>query len=423
MNSRTVSLGHLAEIRISNVDKKETADEARVRLVNYTDVYYRDRIVPELELMTATASSGQIKAFKLKPSDVLITKDSESANDIGVAALVERTSPDMVCGYHLAILRPKLERIAGRFLYWTMNSDDIRGQLESAATGITRFGLRTDVINRVKLRLPSYSMQCAIANYLDIETARIDALVSKKRRLIELLQERRRAEVTETVFGNLSLQWVAIRRIVNLLPGFAFSSSDYVDDGIRLLRGINIAPGRLRWDSDVVYLAAEDQLHTSEYELAEGDVVLGMDRPVVGSGLRIALVSTSDLPCQLVQRVARIRGTKHADTRYIRFAIDSDSFIAYFSPIVTGVSVPHISADQILSFRVPLPSYDVQRTLAAQLTQKRMMLTATCDRLSAQIDLLTERRQALITAVVTGEIPVRTVAAPAQSSKIRKRPD
>ena len=146
--------------------------------------------------------------------------------------------------------------------------------------------------------------------------------------------------------------------------------------------------------------------YSSEYELTEGDIVLGMDRPVVGSGLRIALVSASDLPCQLVQRVARIRGTKYADTQYIRFAIDSDAFIAYFSPIVTGVSVPHISADQILSFQVPLPSYNVQRTLVAQLVQKRMMLTATHDRLSAQIGLLTERRQALITAVVTGEMSV-----------------
>ena len=250
-----------------------------------------------------------------------------------------------------------------------------------------------------------------IADYLDIETARIDALISKKRRLIELTQERWRAEVTYTVFGNASLQWAALRHIADLLPGFAFPSSDYVDHGIRLLRGVNVAPGRLRWDSDVVYLAAENRPYSSEYELAVGDVVLGMDRPIVGSGLRIAIVSASDLPCQLVQRVARIRGTNFADTRYIRFVIDSDAFIAYFSPIVTGVSVPHISADQILSFRVPLPSYGVQLTLATQLTQKRMKLTATCDRVNAQIDLLTEQRQALITAVVTGETSVQTVAS------------
>ena len=301
-----------------------------------------------------------------------------------------------------------------RFFAYAMRAQAWAGVPRALAKGVREGGAdfrRWETLAELPLPAPSLHEQRALADHLDAETLHIDALISKKRRLIEVLQERWRAEVTDTVFGNVPLPWVAIRRIVSLLPGFAFPSSDYVDDGIRLLRGVNIAPGRLRWDSDVVYLAAENRPYPSEYELAEGDVVLGMDRPVVGSGLRIALVSASDLPCQLVQRVARIRGTKYADTRYIRFVIDSDAFIAYFSPIVTGVSVPHISADQILSFRVPLPSYDVQLTLAAQMTQRLTSLTSICDRLSAQIDLLTERRQALITAAVAGEISVPGLAA------------
>ena len=300
-----------------------------------------------------------------------------------------------------------------RFFAYAMRAQAWAGVPRALAKGVREGGAdfrRWETLADLPLPVPSLPEQRALANYLDAETARIDALISKKRRLIELLQERWRAEVTDTVFSDNSLPWVAIRHIVDLLPGYAFPSSDYVDDGVRLLRGANIAPGRLRWDSDVVYLATTNRPFSSEYELAEGDIVLGMDRPVVGSGLRIALVSPSDLPCQLVQRVARIRGTKFADTRYIRLVIDSDAFIAYFSPIVTGVSVPHISADQILSFRVPLPSYDVQLTQVTQLTQRRMRLTTTCDRLSAQIDLLTERRQALITAGVTGEGPMPAVA-------------
>lgn len=301
-----------------------------------------------------------------------------------------------------------------RFFAYAMRAQAWAGVPRALAKGVREGGAdfrRWETLADLPLPVPSLSEQRALADYLDAETARIDTLISKKRRIIELLHEGWRTEVTDTIFGNASLPWVAIRHIIDLLPGFAFPSSSYVDDGIRLLRGINIAPGRLRWDSDVVYLADRNRSYSSEYELAEGDVVLGMDRPVVGSGLRIALVSESDLPSQLVQRVARIRGTKFADTRYIRFALDSDAFVAYLSPIVTGVSVPHISADQILSFRVPLPSYDVQRTLATQLAQKRMRLTATCDRLRAQIDLLTERRYALIMAVVTGQKPVRMVAA------------
>ena len=252
--------------------------------------------------------------------------------------------------------------------------------------------------------------QRAIADYLDIETGRIDALISKKRRMIGLLKQRWRAEVMSTVYGDDSVRWGAIRYVVDLLPGYAFPSSSFVDEGVRLLRGANIAPGRLRWDTNVVCLSPEDRPQLSEYELAEGDLVLGMDRPVIGSGMRVALVTASDLPCLLVQRVARIRATTRADAEYIRVLIESDAFVAYFSPITTGVSVPHISGDQILSFRAPLPSYDVQHALATRLHRERTRLTAMSNRLTAQIVLLAERRQALITTAVTGELAIRGMA-------------
>ena len=100
----------------------------------------------------------------------------------------------------------------------------------------------------LNLRVPVVSRlsQRAIADYLDIETGRIDALISKKRRMIGLLKQRWRAEVMSTVYGDDSVRWGAIRYVVDLLPGYAFPSSSFVDEGVRLLRGANIAPGRLR---------------------------------------------------------------------------------------------------------------------------------------------------------------------------------
>ena len=400
-------LRHLAETVTSNVDKLKSESEIPVRLINYTDVYYGDRLTPDLPLMWATASGSEIAKHRVGDGDVLITKDSETADDIGVAAYVESASDDMVCGYHLSRIRADTSRVYPRYLFWTLTGSHARDQMTVAATGVTRFGLRADSIRDLAVRVPSLWEQRAIADYLDIETSRIDALISKKRRMIELLTQRWRADVMSTVYGDDSVRWGAIRHVVDLLPGYAFPSSSFVDEGVRLLRGANISPGRLRWDTNVVYLSPEDRPQLSEYELAEGDLVLGMDRPVIGSGMRVATVTASDLPCLLVQRVARIRVTKRADAQYIRFLIESDAFVAYFSPITTGVSVPHISADQILSFRAPLPSYDVQRALATRLHRERTRLTAMSNRLTAQIALLAERHQALITAAVTGELAVQ----------------
>ena len=339
-------------------------------------------------------------------SDLVINKMKTWQGSLGVSAFDGIVSP----AYFVA---NRIGDADDRFMHHLLRSQPLIAEYGARSKGIrpAQWDLPWDEFASIKVRLPHADTQRAIADYLDTETGRIDALITKKRRMIELLKQRWRAEVMSTVYGDDSVRWGAIRYVVDLLPGYAFPSSSFVDEGVRLLRGANIAPGRLRWDTNVVYLSPEDRPQLSEYELAEGDLVLDMDRPVIGAGMRVALVTASDLPCLLVQRVARIRATTRADAEYIRVLIESDAFVAYFSPITTGVSVPHISADQILSFRAPLPSYDVQHALATRLHRERTRLTAMSNRLTAQIVLLAERRQALITAAVTGELHVPGVAA------------
>ena len=93
-------LEYVAAYRTSNVDKKSEEGELPVRLCNYTDVYYGDRIrAGEGEFMEATASPGEVERFGLRVGDVLITKDSEDWEDIAVPALVDETADDFVCGY------------------------------------------------------------------------------------------------------------------------------------------------------------------------------------------------------------------------------------------------------------------------------------------------------------------------------------
>jgi len=103
----------VVELRTSNVDKKSEDGEKAVRLCNYVDVYKNDKITMSLDFMEATATEAQIERFALQVGDIVITKDSETPDDIGVPALITETAPDLVCGYHLAILRPNAEEITG----------------------------------------------------------------------------------------------------------------------------------------------------------------------------------------------------------------------------------------------------------------------------------------------------------------------
>ena len=196
-------LKYVAVYRTSSVDKKTKEGELPVRLCNYTDVYYGNRIrVSECEFMWATASSDEVERFRLCNGDVLLTKDSEDWRDIGIPALVDETADDFVCGYHLGIIRtgPLLD---ADFLYCAMQAGAINQQLQVSAQGVTRFGLPNSAIRSVLLPFPPLDEQRAIAAYLNREMERIDALVAKQRLLIERLEEYRAALITQTVTRGL----------------------------------------------------------------------------------------------------------------------------------------------------------------------------------------------------------------------------
>lgn len=340
------------------------------------------------------------------PGDVLV--NSTGTGTLGRAALY-RGDERVLADGHLTIVRPDPTRLDSRFLAYRLgNSAFFRMANEALYVGATnQTELNREALGAVEVALPSLRTQRAIADFLDAETARIDTLIDKKRRMIELLAAKLEAAISETLFRQGDeTQWVALGRLVELLPGFAFASDSFLpSEGVRLLRGVNVYPGRLRWD-ETVYLDPSESHRHVRFALAEGDLVVGMDRPMISSGMRVAPVRPEDLPALLVQRVARIRPRAQADADYIRFALRSDAFIAHFSPILTGVSVPHISTDQICAFRLPAMPLEKQRTAAAALRQLELQAARVSEKLDCQIELLGERRQALITAAVTGKFAI-----------------
>jgi type I restriction enzyme S subunit len=109
-------LDDLVEILVSNVDKKTVENEPAVRLCNYMDVYSNEYITSKIDFMKATAPKSQLLKFAIKKGDVMITKDSETPDDIGIAAVSMEDFEDVVCGYHLALFKPKKDKIFGQFL-------------------------------------------------------------------------------------------------------------------------------------------------------------------------------------------------------------------------------------------------------------------------------------------------------------------
>lgn len=195
-----------ALVQFSNVDKKSEEGELAVRLCNYVDVYYNDFITPDLDFMEATASPEEIKKFHLKAGDVLLTKDSEEWSDIAVPAFVTFEEPDLICGYHLAQVRPQVEKIEGKYLFWLMSANCVNYQFRTEASGITRYGLSNYALSNSLCLIPPRTEQKEIAMFLDKKTVQIDGQVEREKRSIELLKEFRTSLISEAVTGKIDVR-------------------------------------------------------------------------------------------------------------------------------------------------------------------------------------------------------------------------
>lgn len=199
----TKPLRRLVTVRTSNVDKIMEEGEETVRLCNYVHVYYNDRITGDMEFDHGSAKASEITKFALRAGDVIITKDSETPDDIAVPALVEPSADGIVCGYHLAILRPRPSEIVGPFLFWALLAKPTREAFGNAAQGVTRYGLKSNSLGSVSISVPDLDTQRAIAAYLDRETTRIDQLIAKKEAFQEVINAKRKSLIAGLVDGSL----------------------------------------------------------------------------------------------------------------------------------------------------------------------------------------------------------------------------
>lgn len=203
-------LRNVVDMRVSSVDKHVKEEEEPVRLCNYVDVYKNDYIDSQIKFMAGTATVNEIKRFRLEEGDVLITKDSESWDDIGVPALVTESASDLVSGYHLALLRPRKEVVTGNFLFRALQSNCVAHQFHVSARGVTRYGLAHADIKSICLPLPPLAEQSAISDYLDTFVSDIQVVINGAQRQIKLVREYYERLTNDVVTGKLDVREVQV---------------------------------------------------------------------------------------------------------------------------------------------------------------------------------------------------------------------
>ena len=368
-----------------------------------------------------------LSACEVLPGDLLVTM----MGTIGRCAFVPDDASMGIMDSHLLRLRTDFS-INVRFVSRIIDEARyVKEQISVAGKGSIMHGLNSGIVKALVLALPPLAEQAAIVRFLDYADRRIRRFIRAKQMLITLLEEQKQAIIHRAVtrgldpnvrlkpsgvewLGDVPEHWKILQlgRLIKLLTGFPFKSDGFTQDAddIRLLRGVNIVPGKVRWN-DIVRWRISDRLSYLSFELHAGDIVLGMDRPIIQSGVRVATIEESDLPSLLLQRVARIRPQGMLRADFLILLLAGKSFSDYLTPIFTGISVPHLSPEQIRLFRFALPGLMEQEKIVEWTVANMKTVESAVERTHREISLLREYRTRLIADVVTGKLDVRQAAA------------
>lgn len=417
-------LKHIASVQFSNVDKHTKEDEKPVFLCNYVDVYYNEFITNELELMSASATLSEIGKFELKADDVIITKDSEGWDDIAIPAYVPHSMEGVLCGYHLAQIRPLPDSLDGKFLFRAFNAATVNDQFKIAANGITRYGLGKYSLDNGLFPAPPLEEQRDIAEFLDRETGRVDKLIEKKERQIELLKEKRAALISHAVtkglnpnakmkpsgiewLGEIPEHWSPIRlryraRInpsrseLNAMPG-SLDVSFVPMEAVNEYGGLTLDQTRPLAEVTTGYTYFQD-----------GDVLAAKITPCFENG-------KGSIAKDLVNGIGFgttelhvLRPCSALDCRFLFYVTISHAFRHLGAAEMYGAGgQKRVPEDFIRDFRQPIPSPDEQQAIAEFLDRETGRVDGLIERVRESIAKLREYRSALISAAVTGKIDVR----------------
>lgn len=403
-----VPLDSLAEVLVSTVDKKSYEGETPVRLCNYTDVYYNDAITGNIEFMQATASADQVSRFAVTAGDVPITKDSEASDDIGRPSYVPTSLPGVVYGYHLAIYRPHDPSI-GPFIRYLFEESRTRGELEVRTPGVTRVGLSRDTLRNLRVPYPGPRAAHAIADYLDHETAEIDALVDDLQRMAQLSAERLAARISKSLASARSQYPLRrLKSVTSLRGGNGFPHAEQGQSDLELpffkvgaLAGAE--RGILNRAEHTISRATASRLGATIFQ--PGTSVMAK----IGAALRLGRVATLAGPSCIDNNLLGITPGEYLEPDYLRFTLASVST----APFALPGAVPSLDVGAFRELTIPVPPLSKQLAIIERVEHLNSENDETVADLTRAITLAKERRAALITAAVTGQIDVTATHRPA----------
>lgn len=382
------------------------------------------RIAPDPSCSLTTETAERLSRHRLKSGDLVFGRRGE----LGRCAIVGEAEENWICGTGSIRVRPRTEAVDPRFLHWAVSTRVAADWLSAQSVGSTMDNLNTSILGRLPIWCPPLSVQRAIADYLDEKTAAIDALIAKRERQALLLAEKRKTAIYDRLtiglgggalvssghdwLGTVPDHWAIVRlkfALRSIEQGWSPSCENRPAEedewGVMKAGCVN----GMDFDQEDNKALPADVEPLIQYEIRAGDVLMSRanTRALLGSAAYVRQVRPRLLLCD---KLYRLNPRPEAmDAEFLAHALSTSSARYQFEREATGssASMQNIGQDTVKNLILPLPPLHEQRAIIVDLKQELNHLERMRGALTSSIEKLREYRQTLISAAVTGQIPIR----------------
>jgi type I restriction enzyme S subunit len=408
-------LKHIAHIN-SQVLSEATYEGATIQYVDIGSVALQGLQNPPEELRFGDAPSRARRV--VCAGDTIV---STVRTYLQAIAYFENPPNNLIASTGFAVLTPT-KQVFPKFLYYLVRAPRFINDVTAHSVGVGYPAINPSELANLPVWLPNLQEQQAIANFLDRESAVIDALIAKKRELIERLQEKRTALISHAVtkgldptvpmkdsgvewLGEIPAHWDVVR-FKFVTPSFTVGivitpSKYYVDEGVPCLRSLNVREGYLQ-DVDLVYISPESNQLLNKSRIYQGDLVSVR----TGQPGTTAVVDERFHGANCIDLIITRQSTQF-DSFFMAYYLNSLPAKSQFASHSSGAIQQHFNINTAQNLTIPFPTIDEQIAIRNYLDQEDKNLNNLVEKVQDAIERLQEYRTALISAAVTGKIDVR----------------
>lgn len=410
-NFTRIRLKYLGDIEMgqSPSSKSYTSKESGVPFLQGTAEFTKEYPVPKVY----TSEANKI----ICKGDILFSVRAP-------VGLINISNKNYGIGRGLCAVRAK-ENVYQRYLYWTLH--EAKEQLKLVETGSTYAAVAVEDVANILIPTVSYKSQVELSTFLDQETQRIDNLIKAKKNLLNLLKQKKQALINRAVtrgidsdvrlketgvdyLGEIPEHWILSKvKYVTTKIGSGVTprggASVYTDSGVAFFRSQNIHFDGLR-THNLAFISEEIHKGMLGSCVQEGDVLLNLTGASIG---RCYYYQGQYKQANVNQHVSIVRPNDKVLTKFIYYVLSSGVGQVQIEINQTGGGREGLNFETLKSFDFPLPALNEQEQIIEFLDEETKKIATLKKAALRSIDLLKERRRALISAAVTGKIKIPEV--------------